>query len=172
MKRIAFIVQILFLALVANAQNSAIDKLFDKYAGKDGFTTVTISKQMFELFNQVETNSKEDKDFKDIASKLTSIRILATDDKSGNSSINFYKELENDLPASQYKELMVVKEKGQDVKFLTHEENGKITELILISGGKDNALICISGDIDLKTISKLSKSMQIQGMENLDQIKK
>jgi hypothetical protein len=172
MKRMAFIFQFLFLAVIANAQNSAIDKLFDKYAGKDGFTTVTISKQMFELFNQVETNSKEDKDFKDVASKLTSIRILAMDKKDENSSINFYKELEKDLPASQYKELMVVKEKGQDVKFLTHEENGKITELILISGGNDNALICITGEIDLKTISKLSKSMQIQGMENLDQIKK
>ena len=94
------------------------------------------------------------------------------DENGENASINFYKELEKDLPASQYKELMAVKEKGQDVKFLIHEENGKITELILISSGKENALICISGEIDLKTISKLSKSMQIQGMENLDQIKK
>ena len=75
MKRFVSIVGFLFLAFIANAQNSAIDKLFDKYAGKDGFTTVTISKQMFELFNRVETNSKEDKDFKDVASKLTSIRI-------------------------------------------------------------------------------------------------
>jgi hypothetical protein len=172
MKRIALIFQFFFLVCLAKGQNSAIDKLFDKYAGKDGFTTVTISKQMFELFNQVETNSKEDKDFKDVASKLTSIRILAMEKEGDNPSINFYKELEKDLPASQYKELMVVKDKGQDVKFLTHEENGKITELILISGGTDNALICITGEIDLKTISKLSKSMQIHGMENLDQIKK
>ena len=172
MKRIVLILKLFFLVTIAHAQNSAIDKLFDKYAGKDGYTTVTISRQMFQLFSQVETNSKEDKDFKDVATKLTSIRILAMDEKRNNNSINFYNELAKDLPASQYQELMVVKEKGQDVKFLTHEENGKITELILISGGKDNALICITGEIDLKTISKLSKSMQIQGMENLDQIKK
>jgi hypothetical protein len=171
MKRVVIIVQLLFLAFAASAQNTAVDKLFEKYGGKDGFTTVTISKQMFELFNQVETNSKEDKEFKEAVSKLTSIRILALD-KKGDNSINFYKELEKDLPASKYKELMTVKEKGQDVKFLTHEENGKITELILISGGDDNALICISGEIDLKTISKLSNSMHIQGMDKLEDIKK
>jgi Domain of unknown function (DUF4252) len=172
MKRIVLILKLFFLVIIAPAQNSAVDKLFEKYAGKDGYTTVTISRQMFQLFSQVETNSKEDKEFKDVTTKLTSIRILAKDEKSNNNSTNFYNELAKDLPASQYQELMVVKEKGQDVKFLTHEENGKITELILISGGKDNALICITGEIDLKTISKLSKSMQIQGMENLDQIKK
>ena len=88
----------------------------------------------------METNSKEDKDFKDVASKLTSIRILAVDENGENASINFYKELEKDLPASQYKELMAVKEKGQDVKFLIHEENGKITELILISSGKETTV--------------------------------
>ena len=171
MKRFTLILQLLLFVFTAFSQNSAVDKLFEKYGGKDGFTTVTISKQMFDLFSQVDANSKDDKEFKDVASKLTSIRILAMD-KKGDDAVNFYKELMKELPISQYKELMTVKEKGQDVKFLVHEENGKISELLMISGGDDNALICISGEIDLKTISKLSKSMQIQGMDKLDDIKK
>ena len=171
MKRITFFLSLFILACTANAQNSAVDKLFEKYGGKDGFTTVTISKQMFDMFSQLDENSKDDKEFKDVASKLTSIRILAMD-KKGENAVNFYNELMKELPIAQYKELMTVKEKGQDVKFLVHEENGKITELLMISGGDDNALICISGIIDLKTISKLSKSMQIQGMDKLDDIKK
>ncbi len=41
----------------------------------------------------------------------------------------------------------------------------------MIAGGTDdNALISIQGDIDLKTISKLSKTMKIEGMENLEEI--
>ena len=72
---------------------------------------------------------------------------------------------------SQYKELMVVKEKDQDVKFLINEKDGKIIELLLIAGGKDeNALISIQGNIDLKNISKLSKSMKIEGLEHLNDI--
>ena len=171
MKRLTIILNMLLFVFAVNAQNSAVDKLFEKYGGKEGFTTVTISKQMFELFSQVDDNAKDDKEFKDVASKLTSIRILAME-KAGENQINFYKELMKELPVAQYKELMTVKEKGQDVKFLIHEENGKITELLMISGGSDNALICIAGEIDLKTISKLSKSMQIQGMDKLDDIKK
>jgi len=165
MKRITIFLPLLFIVVAMNGQNSAVDKLFEKYGGKEGFTTVTISKQMFELFSQVDDKSKDDKEFKDVASKLTSIRILAME-KAGENQINFYKELMKELPVAQYKELMTVKEKGQD------EENGKITELLMISGGSDNALICIAGEIDLKTISKLSKSMQIQGMDKLDDIKK
>ena len=68
---------------------------------------------------------------------------------------------------------MVIKEKDQDVKFLVHEKDGKITELLLIAGGKnDNVLISIQGDIDLKNISKLSKSMNISGLEHLEEIDK
>jgi hypothetical protein len=77
-----------------------------------------------------------------------------------------------ELPQTEYKELMVVKEKGQDLKFLVKDSNGRIVELLLIIGGEqDNALICIQGDdIDLKKINGLSKSMNIQGLEKLDKI--
>ncbi|MEZ5197060.1 MAG: DUF4252 domain-containing protein [Bacteroidales bacterium] len=51
------------------------------------------------------------------------------------------------------------------------KEGKNIKELLMVVGGQDdNALISIQGDIDLKTISKLSKSMNIDGMENLEEI--
>ena len=44
---------------------------------------------------------------------------------------------------------------------------------VKVVGGKgENILISITGNIDLKTVSKLSKSMGIEGMENLDNIEK
>ena len=172
MKRGMTLLTVLMFALAGYSQTSAVDRLFNKYAGKDGYTTVNISRQMFELFGQMDdSSSSDDKDFKNITSKLTGIRILAYEAKD-DKSVNFYQELMKDFPASEYKELMVIKEKDQDVKFLTREEHGRIVQLILISGGKDNTLICIDGDIDLKTISKLSKSMQIEGMDKLDKINK
>jgi len=43
--------------------------------------------------------------------------------------------------------------------------------LLMVVGGKtSNVLISITGNIDMKTVSKLSKSMGIQGMGNLDKI--
>jgi hypothetical protein len=151
------------------AQKDAVDALFNKYAGKDGFTTVIISSKMFSLFRDMEV---EDDEFNKMMSGLESIRILATDETMEDKSINFYDEVMKDLNESDYEELMVVKEKDQDVIFLIKERNGRIAELLLVAGGKggDNALISIRGDIDLKTISKLARSMDIEGMEQLEKL--
>lgn len=169
MKKLIFSLTVLLFPFVMQAQNTAVDELFEKYSGKEGFTSVYITSYMFGMFSNVET---DDPDFDELIKNLKGIKILATDDSySGNA--NFYKEIIDKLPMSQYKELMVVKEKDQDVKFLINEKDGKIIELLLIVGGKDdNALISIQGNIDLKNISKLSKSLQINGLEHLEDIDK
>ena len=151
------------------AQNTPVDELFDKYSGKEGFTSVYITSYMFSMFTDIETNDPE---FDELMKNLKGIKILATDE-SYNGNANFYKEIIDKIPMSKYKELMVIKEKDQDVKFLINEKDGKIIELLLIAGGKDeNVLISIKGNIDLKNISKLSKSMNINGLEHLEEIDK
>jgi hypothetical protein len=168
MKKI-FLATTFFLAVLASqGQNSAVDKLFEKYSGKEGYTSVYISKYMFSMFSDVDPENKE---FNDLVSKLNSIKILATDENS-NLGINFNIEIMKELPIKEYKELMVIKEKDQDLKFLIKDVNGRIVELLLIIGGKtDNALICIQGeDINLKNIAKLSSSMKIEGLEKLEKI--
>ncbi len=169
MKRVILTMLLVFVLIVSKAQNSAVDKLFEKYSGKDGYTSILISKYMFSMFSDV---NPENKDFNDLVGKLNSIKILACD-SSNNDGINFYKEIMKELPIKDYKELMVVKEKNQEIKFLVKDVNGIIVELLLIVGGKyDNVLICIQGDnINLKNIAKLSKSMKIDGLENLEKIK-
>lgn len=149
-----------------SGQNSAVDKIFDKYSGKEGYTSVFISKYMFNLFSQV---NPDDKDLNQIVNGLSSIKILATEDSMKN--VNFYNEIMKDLPVKDYKELMVIKEKDQDLKFLIRDKEGVIVELLMIVGGTDNAIICIQGDnINLKNISNLSKSMKIDGLENLEKM--
>jgi len=171
MKKISLILTLAIFPLLITAQNKAVDKLFEKYAGKEGFTTVLISSKMFSLFSNLET---DDEEFDDLMNSLKSIRILATDnDVELDKNINFYDEIMKELKVSEYEELMVIQEKDQNVKFLIMEVNGKIAELLLVSGGRDgNALISIKGDIDLKTISKLSKSMNVKGLEDLEKIDK
>jgi hypothetical protein len=164
MKYFIYIITLAFSIEIASGQTSAVDKLFDQYSEKDGFTTVYITQYMFSMFKDVKT---EDKDFDALVKSLKSIRILAVDNENPPKGVNFFTEIMKDLPVKEYKELMVIKEKGQDVRFLVKDNNGKITELLLIAGGKDNALISIQGNIDLKSIAQLSKSMKIQGMEQL-----
>ncbi len=157
------------------AQNAPVDKLFDKYAGKDGFTTVYITKYMFQMFRNTEgMDSKEMDEFSQVLGKLNSIKILAVEDESYlQEDLNFYDEIMKELPREKYNELMVVKEKDSDVVFLAREEKGVIVELLLIVSGEnaaDNVLISIQGEIDLKNIAKLSKGMGINGFENLEEL--
>ncbi len=160
---------LIMISLSAFSQRNPVDKLFEKYGGKDGFTTVFISSKMFSMFSDMEAG---DDDINKMIKNIESIKILTTDDESLlDPGINFYKEIMNELSLDEYEELMVVKEKDQDIKFLVKEKEDIIVELLLVIGGKgNNALISIRGIIDLKSISKLSKSMNIEGLEKLEEI--
>ena len=57
---------------------------------------------------------------------------------------------------------MEVTEDNEMVRFLAKDAgNGKISDLLLVVGGDDNALISISGIIDPKNISKITKAANI-----------
>ena len=168
MKRIQILMVVLFAFMTTKAQSPA-DELFDKYAGKEGFTTVFISKYMFDLFSNIESTDPEAKEMTEVISKLTGIKILASE--KPDESVNFLKEMKKKISTGGYKELMIIKEENQDVQFLVRDEGGKISELLLIvSGEGENVLMSIQGEIDMKNISKLAKAMDIEGMEKLENI--
>ncbi len=170
MKGLQFIVVVLLTVTLAKGQSPA-DKIFEKYAGREGYTTVFISKYMFDLFSNIELNDPEAKEMSEVISKLTGIRILATEQP--DESINFYKEMKKEISSGIYKELMTIKEQDQDVQFLVNESEGKVTELLLIvSGQGENVLISIQGDINMKNIAKLANIMDIEGMDELENIDK
>jgi len=157
------------LTLIAMGQNSAVDKVFDKYSGKEGYTTVYISSFMFNMLNSLETDDPEYNEFKKATSGISSIKILTQD---GGDSEAFGKELLDMLPRSEYQEMMVVKDQDEDVLFLAREEGGKITEfLLIVSGDGDDALIAIQGDIDLESIASIASGLDMPGLENLEDIK-
>lgn len=157
---------ILLFTISAIGQQSAVDKVFEKYSGKEGYTTVYISSFMFNLLNKLEVDDPDYNEFKKATSGINSIKILT---QEGDNSESFGKELLNMLPSSVYKEMMVVKEEEEEVKFLAREENGKITEfLLIVSGGGEDALIAITGDIDLESISSITSGLDMPGLENLE----
>jgi len=168
MKRILTGGMLIMFTLLAMGQTSAVDKVFDKYSGKDGYTTVFISSFMFNMLNSLESDDPEFDEFKKATAGIKSIKILTQD---GGDSEAFGKELLEMLPRSEYQEMMVVKDQDEDVLFLAREEDGKITEfLLIVSGGGDDALIAIQGDIDLESISSIASGLDMPGFENLEDI--
>jgi hypothetical protein len=172
MKTIVLLVGFLLLSVGGSSQ-SIMDNLYDKYSGATGFTSVYISKYMFDMFRNKDTDQKSQDEMQQTLSKLNCIKILASDDDPATPMpVNLYQEILKVLPSSSYKEIMVVKDKDQNVVFYAKEEKDKVVELLLVVSGKEsNVLISIQGDIDMKNISKLGSTMNIQGMDKLKDMK-
>lgn len=161
MKRL-LIVLVLFIPVLVMAQDTApIDKLFSKYANKDGFTTVNISGKLLSFASKFD-ESKSDESA--MLEKLSGIRILSVENKELNKGLNFYKELEADgfFKNNNYEVLMEVTDKDEVVRFYGRSgEKGKLSELLLVVGGDDNTLISIRGVIDPDDIGKITGSLDL-----------
>jgi len=168
MKKLVLIAIIAALSLPSFSQKSPVDDLFEKYNGREGFTSVYISSRMFSLLARIDT---EDQEFQNLVSRIRGIRILAVDSATNVSGINFIGELQKKLNASGYEELMTVKEQNDEIRFMIREVNGKIAELLMITGGDGSSVVSITGDLDLKTIASLSDNIGIEGLEDLDKVK-
>jgi hypothetical protein len=158
----------LFLCLQGFSQNDAIGKFFSQYANDDKFTVVSISPKMFKMMSKIKWDDV-DNDTKQVIQQITSLRILTTE----TNGLQYYKEAIQKLNVAEYEELMTVKSDGANVRFLVKEKNNLVSELLMLVGGKDEfVLMSITGNIDLDKISKLGGTLNIQGMDNLKNLKK
>lgn len=177
MKKIQMLIAIvLMLPLLGFAQTSSIDKLYEKYAGKDYFTSINISSDMFKLVAGISQNM-EDEDAKEInnmVNQINGMKILIFEDSLRQSKINFMDELNKSVNFKNFAELMRVEEKDGTVRFLTKKgDNGVISEMLMIA--EDNGEVVVmsfTGSIDLETIGKMAKTMNMKGMEKLEALDK
>ena len=171
MKKLLLILLVALVPAFVLAQNSAVDKLFKKYGGQKGFTTININSGLLKFAAQM-TEEEEDLD---VLNSINTIKILAQED--GEAS-NFYDEVMGTLKRNDYEELMTVNSDDGDVIFLVKKNKERISEFILVAGGDDeNVLIYIGGDMSMKDLTSLSKSINIDSagfdkLEHLDELEK
>lgn len=169
MKKLVLIISLSIISLTLFSQKSPVDEIFDRYSGKEGFTSVYISSRMFSLLARIDS---EDEDFRNLVTRIKGIRILSIDSTMNVSGLNFASELLPKLNRSGFEELMTVREKSGEVWFMIREAGGKITELVMVTGGHGSSVVSITGDLDLRTIASLSDSMGIEELEGLEKVKK
>jgi len=156
-----FLILAVILPLAVVAQKSPVDKLFEKYANKDGFVTVNISGKLLGFASKMDTGDEE---VSDMLSQLSGVRILSVDDSELAGHPDFYAELNNDgfFDNNEFEVLMEVTESDEVVRFLARDAgNGKFSDLILVVGGDESALISISGIIDPENIGKITRAIDI-----------
>ena len=170
MKKLTMGFVMLVVSIAAQAQSEAVTKFFGKYQENPEFTQVTVSSKMFGLFTNMDVEKPEDKEILEAISKIKGLRVLAKDD--ARDSRELYKEALSIVP-KDYEELMFVRDKDQDMKFLIKESGGKISELLMIAAGNDDfKMLSLFGEIDLKKVSRIGSKLNIDGLEHLRKMDK
>lgn len=166
MKNVFSIICMLFLGIAAHAQGDAIESLFHDYQLDANFTTVYISPKMFQMAYKA-TDANDEKELASIVKDLKGLKIMSTT----KDPSKIYTEANKRLNIRTYETLAAIKDKDTDVKFITKDANGNISELVLLLGSKNKfVMMSFTGKIDLNKIAKLSKKLDIDGAEYLDKV--
>lgn len=168
MRKLAIIL-LAVLPMLGMAQESQLDALFKKYSGQEGYTSVYITSYMFELFSKIAED--DDADLAKVTKGIDAIKIITV--SKSKLADKFFEEVDKALSPSIYKDFMIVNDGGQEIVFKVREDDGKVSEFVLIVKDKDEpVLLFLQGDIDIARIAKMSKSMKIKGFEHLEKVEK
>lgn len=168
MKNITYIFFLFISSNILLAQGDAISKLFNNYSDDESFSTVYISPKMFKMIATISGDEAEN-EIAEVSRDIETLRIISTSEDAKS----FYNKANKILNNNAYEELMTVKEKGQDVRFVTRSEGDIIRELILLVGSDDNfVMLNFTGKIDLEKISRLAGKLNIEGSDQLGKLNK
>lgn len=176
MKKLSVLFVVMLMALMPSAikAQSAMDGLYEKYAGRDGFTSINVSPEMFNLMSGFSMNDSSQKAMAamNAIKQIKSLKMLVYEPKDSIKALNFYHVIQRMVPTNGFKDLMTINSHGSNLKFLARQDaNGKIHELLMIvRGSHETMIMSLTGLIDMKTIAEISQSMNIHGMNDLKKL--
>ena len=87
MKRIGLIFAFALLSVAAQAQNTQFMSFYNKYAGDQAFTIVSVNQRMIELFSNFEVEGEEGEAMKKAVSGLQGIKLIANSKTDKGSAL-------------------------------------------------------------------------------------
>lgn len=182
MKKLVIITALLLAPILSFGQG-----IFDKFEDIDEVSSFVINQKMFRMLASIDIDmdDPEEQEFLEMAKKITGLKVFTTgDDKVSadmKATVNSY------LKSSKLEELMRFKDGGQSIKFYVKEgkDENHVKELLMfmtglkeMTKGKDieingkkrvfeTVVLSLTGDIDLRQVSKITNKMDIPGGEQL-----
>lgn len=147
MKKIAFVIAAILLPLLSHAQEQGIVNLYEKYSGKDGFTTLDMSGEMFRAINSSSSR-------KDGTNDISRIIIIVAE----TDSDSFRKDVDKMLSQAKFKRLSTVRSDGENVELYLNEGTGTYREFLMNTYGEDeHVVIFITGNnLNINTLSEIT----------------
>lgn len=186
MKKLVLIVAIVLAPVMSFGQS-----MFDKYEDMEGVTSMVVNQKMFSMLASMDINvdDPEAQEYLDMVKKISNFKVMTTGDEGISSKMTA--DVESYLKRSKLDELMRIKDGDQTVKFYVREGKNEnyVKELLMyvtglkemtkdtditINGEKreiETVVLSLTGDIDLRQVSKIAQKMEIKGGEHLEKVK-
>lgn len=156
----------LLTAGVVHAQNDALGGFIEKYKSEQAFTYAFLSKDLFEVVSKADIEDKDWKKLHNVVQNIGSLHILAAD--SLPSGLPLYREALALVPADAFDELLTVRDGKDNVRIWVKEENGTVTDLVLLVGSTNTfVLVCFAGNLELGNIAELATLFEADAAEQL-----
>lgn len=181
---------ILIIALIVAPIAGFGQSMFDKYEENDDVTSVVFTKKVFRMLAELKLDIEdpEAKEVLDMAGNITGLKVLTTDNESVSAQMKA--DVDRYLRSSELEELMRVKDGDQTVKFFVKEgkDDNHVKELLMFASGLkevmkgqdieingqkrqfETVLLSLTGDIDLRQVSKLANKMDVPGGKQLEKV--
>ncbi len=153
MKTRIIVVLLILMSLPAFAGGDGFHKLYRKYSGVEGVTSIKLPKILFQIARMV---GDLDEPEKELIESIDRMWVLEVEDPSLNREIDFTRDCKEMLESGEYEEILRVNEKGEKVHILITEERGYVRDMIILVGGDENVLVRMQGHFDLADIGKLA----------------
>ncbi len=176
MKKLAIVLILAVLPYVSNAQG-----YFDKYENMKDVTSMVMTSKMFKLLSKIdfESSDAETQQYLNLVENINNIKVFVTENKDVSNKMR--SDVDKYLKTSSLDELMRVKsDDGENIKFYVKPGSSEdyVKELFMYLEGNDSkngpetVILTITGNIDLKQVSKLANDLNIPGGKELKNVKK
>jgi len=172
MKKSIMLVAFALVTLVGYAQSP-----FDKYEDVKGVTSIVMNQKMFKLLSKVDLNSSdpEMQKYINLVDNLENVKMYTSANTGVMDQMNG--TMKSYISSSNLQELMRVKDDGKNVKFYYKEGSSEnyVKEFVMflngdMDGEKRAVFFQVTGNIDLKQISKLAQDLDFKGSDALKEV--
>ncbi|MEW7290731.1 DUF4252 domain-containing protein [Aquimarina sp. 2304DJ70-9] len=176
MKKLTIVLILAVLPYVSNAQS-----YFDKYENMNDVTSMVMTSKMFKLLSKIdlESQDEETQQYLNLVENINNIKVFVTENKEVSNKMR--SDVSSYLKNSSLDELMRIKsDDGENIKFYIKpgSDEDHVKELFMYLEGNDSkdgpetVILTITGNIDLKQVSKLANDLNIPGGKELKNVKK
>ncbi|WP_299677909.1 DUF4252 domain-containing protein [uncultured Dokdonia sp.] len=174
MKKIIIAVVLLVSSMTMVAQNQ-----FDKFESMKGVSSMVMNQKMFKLLSKVDLNSSdpEMQSYIELVNNLENVKMFTTTKENLASQMN--STMKSYISSANLEELLRATDDGKNVKFYYKPGSNDdfVKEFVMflngdIDGEDRTVFFQVTGNIDLKQISKLAQELNFKGSEALKDVDK